>query len=61
MTWRVTVDTRLCISSGLCLGTAPGRFRFDESQHSSPVPGSPSRSTTESSLRNWPGSGRRWS
>ena len=25
------------ISSGVCLGTAPGRFRFDESQHSSPV------------------------
>jgi ferredoxin len=37
MTWRVTVDTGLCISSGVCLGTAPGRFRFDESQHSSPV------------------------
>ena len=37
MTWRVTVDTALCISSGVCLGTAPGRFRFDESQHSSPV------------------------
>jgi ferredoxin len=37
MTWRVTVDTRLCISSGMCLSTAPDRFRFDESQHSSPV------------------------
>jgi ferredoxin len=37
MTWRVTVDTRLCISSGMCLSTAPGRFRFDESQHSAPV------------------------
>jgi ferredoxin len=37
MTWRVTADTRLCISSGICLATAPGRFRFDESQHSSPV------------------------
>lgn len=37
MTWRVTVDTGLCISSGVCLGTAPDRFRFDESQHSSPV------------------------
>ncbi len=37
MTWRVTVDTGSCISSGVCLGTAPGRFRFDESQHSSPV------------------------
>jgi ferredoxin len=37
MTWRVTVDTGQCISSGLCLATAPGRFRFDESQHSTPV------------------------
>jgi ferredoxin len=37
MTWRVTVDTGLCISSGVCLGTAPDRFRLDESQHSSPV------------------------
>jgi ferredoxin len=37
MTWRVTVDTGLCLSSGVCLATAPGRFRFDESQHSAPV------------------------
>lgn len=37
MTWRVTVDAGLCISSGVCLGTAPGRFRFDESEHSTPV------------------------
>ena len=37
MTWRVTVDTGLCISSGMCVGTAPTRFRFDESGHSSPV------------------------
>jgi ferredoxin len=37
MTWRVKVDTGLCISSGLCLGTAPGRFEFDESGHSTPV------------------------
>jgi ferredoxin len=36
MTWRVTVDTGLCISSGLCLATAPGRFQFDQSQHSRP-------------------------
>ena len=39
MTWRVTVDAGLCIGSGMCLGTAPGRFRFDESRHSSPVRG----------------------
>jgi ferredoxin len=37
MTWRVKVDTRLCISSGTCLGTAPGRFQFDKSGHSAPV------------------------
>ena len=37
MTWRVTVDAGLCISSGVCLGTAPGRFRFDESEHATPV------------------------
>jgi ferredoxin len=37
VTWRVTVDSGLCIGSGVCLGTAPGRFRFDEAQHSRPV------------------------
>jgi ferredoxin len=37
MTWRVAVDTGLCISSGLCLATAPGGFQFDPSQHSRPV------------------------
>jgi ferredoxin len=37
MTWRVAVDTGRCIGSGVCLGTAPGRFQFDEAQHSRPV------------------------
>ena len=37
MTWRVAVDTGRCISSGMCLGTAPGRFQFDESQRSRPL------------------------
>jgi ferredoxin len=37
MTWRVAVDTGRCIGAGVCLGTAPGRFRFDEAQRSSPV------------------------
>lgn len=37
MTWRVRVDTSRCISSGMCVGTAPERFRFDEQQHSRPV------------------------
>jgi ferredoxin len=34
MTWRVTVDAGLCISSGLCLATAPGRFQFDPTTRS---------------------------
>lgn len=37
MTWRVAVDTGRCISSGMCLGTAPGRFQFDESRRSRPL------------------------
>ena len=37
MTWRVRVDPGRCISSGICVGTAPERFRFDEQQHSRPV------------------------
>jgi ferredoxin len=37
MTWRVSVDDGLCIGSGLCVSTAPGRFRFDQARHSSPV------------------------
>lgn len=37
MTWRVTVDPGLCIGSGMCVGTAPEAFRFDENQRSTPV------------------------
>lgn len=37
MTWRVSVDPGLCIGSGICVGTAPGRFRFDDRQRSVPV------------------------
>jgi ferredoxin len=37
VTWRVRVDTSRCISSGMCVGTAPDRFRFDDEQHSVPV------------------------
>ena len=37
MTWRVTVDSGLCIGSGMCVGTAPKRFRFDSNQRSAPV------------------------
>ncbi|MBV9381605.1 MAG: ferredoxin [Streptosporangiaceae bacterium] len=37
MSWRVRVDTGLCIGSGMCVGTAPDRFAFDADQHSRPV------------------------
>lgn len=37
MPWRVTVDPGLCIGSGMCVSTAPGHFRFDDRQHSTPV------------------------
>lgn len=37
MTWRVRVDAGRCISSGMCVGTAPDRFRFDDERHSRPV------------------------
>jgi ferredoxin len=37
MTWRIRVDTSRCISSGMCVGTAPERFRFDEQRQSRPV------------------------
>lgn len=36
-TWRVRVDTSLCIGSGMCVGTAPGSFAFDAGQRSRPV------------------------
>jgi ferredoxin len=37
MTWRVRVDSSRCISSGMCVGTAPERFTFDEQRQSRPV------------------------
>jgi ferredoxin len=37
VTWRVRIDAALCISSGVCLGTAPAQFRLDESRRSRPV------------------------
>ena len=37
MTWRVRVDVTRCISSGMCIGTAPDRFAFDDERHSRPV------------------------
>ncbi|KUL55212.1 ferredoxin [Streptomyces sp. NRRL F-4489] len=35
--WRVAVDRRVCIGSGLCAGTAPDRFRLDAARQSHPV------------------------
>jgi ferredoxin len=37
VTWRVRVDTGLCISSGMCVAAAPERFAFDAGRHSRPV------------------------
>jgi ferredoxin len=37
VTWRVTVDATVCIGSGVCAGSAPGRFRLDTAQRSTPV------------------------
>jgi ferredoxin len=37
VTWRVRVDTGLCISSGMCVSAAPDRFGFGPDQHSRPV------------------------
>ncbi|MFF2811729.1 ferredoxin [Streptomyces sp. NPDC058000] len=35
--WRVAVDRRVCIGSGLCAGIAPERFRLDAARQSHPV------------------------
>jgi ferredoxin len=37
VTWRVSVDAGLCISSGMCVAIAPDRFALDSDQHSCPV------------------------
>jgi ferredoxin len=37
VSWRVRVDTGLCISSGMCVAIAPDRFAFDPDGHSCPV------------------------
>jgi ferredoxin len=35
--WRVRVDRGRCLGSGMCAGTAPGRFELDDTQHSRPT------------------------
>jgi ferredoxin len=37
VTWRVQVDAARCIAAGICVGTAPNRFAFNDRQHSQPV------------------------
>lgn len=35
--WRVEVDRRVCIGSGMCVGAAPDGFRLDAARQSHPV------------------------
>jgi ferredoxin len=35
--WRIDVDRARCIGSGMCVGTAPGRFELDGDSRSHPV------------------------
>jgi len=35
--WQVSVDKKLCISSGMCVAIASDRFVLDEQQRSGPV------------------------
>lgn len=37
MTWLVQVDIRVCMSSGMCVGSAPDRFAFGPDGRSQPV------------------------
>jgi ferredoxin len=37
VTWRVRVDSGLCIGSGMCAATAPDRFALGADAHSRPV------------------------
>ncbi|MEV7923657.1 ferredoxin [Kitasatospora sp. NPDC088779] len=37
--WRIEVDGRRCIGSGVCTSTAPGRFTIDDTRRSRPTAG----------------------
>jgi ferredoxin len=39
MTYRITVDQDVCISSGTCVADAPQLFRFDDDEVAELVPG----------------------
>ena len=41
MTYRVTVDADVCISSGKCVADEPEAFRFDDDDIAETVPGAP--------------------
>ncbi|GAA4680734.1 hypothetical protein GCM10023215_12740 [Pseudonocardia yuanmonensis] len=41
MSYRVSVDPEVCISSGRCVADAPDLFRFDADEIAEPVPGAP--------------------
>lgn len=41
MTYRVTVDADVCISSGKCVADEPDVFRFDDDEVAELVPGAP--------------------
>ncbi|NWJ72630.1 (4Fe-4S)-binding protein [Pseudonocardia sp. ICBG1122] len=42
MTYRVTVDTEVCISSGKCVADEPGAFDFDDDDIAVVAPGAAS-------------------
>ncbi|MET9294226.1 ferredoxin [Streptomyces sp. NPDC003077] len=35
--WRVEVDRGVCVGSGMCVATAPDRFRLDAARQSRPT------------------------
>ncbi|HEX3750307.1 MAG TPA: ferredoxin [Streptosporangiaceae bacterium] len=41
MTYRVEIDSDVCISSGMCVSEAPDLFRFDEDDIAEMIPGGP--------------------
>ena len=41
MTYHVSVDREVCISSGACVADAPQLFRFDDDEIAQLVPGAP--------------------
>jgi ferredoxin len=41
MSYRISVDAEVCISSGKCVADAPDLFRFDDEDVAELVPGAP--------------------